>query len=251
VPHDFNYDGVGDTAHRQWTTPARPWLFTQTWRDLLFAHWAVQPQHVRPHIPSAFELDLYDNEAWVGVVPFHMSNVSPRGVPSIPWLSAFPEVNVRTYVRVGDKPGVFFFSLDAASAVAVRAARVLLNLPYYLADMTITTRADGVVDFSSTRRADKAELVVKYRPTGPAVRARPGSLEYFLTERYCLYHLSRRNVPCRLEIHHPPWLLQNATAEFARETLRRAAGLSLPGNAALLHFSKRQDTVAWAPQSIL
>ena len=251
VPHDFNYDVVRITDHRPWEMPTRPWLFTQTWRDLLFAHWVVEPEHLRPLVPSAFELDLYDSEAWVGVVPFHMSNVSPRSVPSIPRLSAFPEVNVRTYVRVGEKPGVFFFSLDAASAVAVRAARMLLNLPYHVAEMTMATTADGVVDFWSTRRTGDAELVVRYRPTGPAVRARPGSLEYFLTERYCLYQVSRWNVPYRLDIHHPPWLLQNAAVEFARNTLTRAAGLSLTADGALLHFSKRQDTVAWAPDSVL
>jgi uncharacterized protein len=251
VPHDFNYDVVRITDHRPWEMPTHPWLFTQTWRDLLFAHWVVEPEHLRPLVPSAFELDLYDNEAWVGVVPFHMSNVSPRSVPSIPRLSAFPEVNVRTYVRIGEKPGVFFFSLDAASAVAVRAARMLLNLPYHLAEMTMATTADGVVDFWSTRRTGDAELVVRYRPTGPAVRARPGSLEYFLTERYCLYQVSRWNVPYRLDIHHPPWLLQNAAVEFARDTLSRAAGLSLTADGALLHFSKRQDTVAWAPESLL
>jgi uncharacterized protein YqjF (DUF2071 family) len=250
VPHDFNYDVVRDVTHRPWPVPDGPWVFTQTWRDLLFAHWPVDPDRLQPHIPSPFELDLFANQAWVGVVPFLMSNVSPRGVPSLPRLSLFPEVNVRTYVRLHDKPGVFFFSLDAASSLAVRAARTLLNLPYYLAEMTMTTLMDGVVDFWSTRRSNGAELVVRYRPAGPGVRAQPGSLEYFLTERYCLYHVSRRNGPYRLEIHHPPWLLQNATVEFACQTLTAAAGLSLSGNAARLHFSKRQDTVAWPPESV-
>jgi len=250
VPHDFNYDVVREVGHRPWPMPDGPWVFTQTWRELLFAHWPVDAERLRSLVPLPFELDLFDNEAWIGVVPFQMSNVSPRGVPSLPRMSAFPEVNVRTYVRVGDKPGVFFFSLDAASSVAVRAARLLLNMPYHLADMTLTPLLDSVVDFWSTRRTGGAELVVRYRPARPAVRAEPGSLEYFLTERYCLYQLSRRGVPYRLEIHHSPWLLQTATVDFARETLTAAAGLSVSGPA-LVHFSKRQDTVAWAPESVL
>ena len=230
--------------------PSGPWLGTQTWTDLLFAHWRVDPTQLRPRIPLPFELDLYDNTAWVGVVPFQMSNVSLRGVPSIPWVSAFPEANVRTYVRVGDKPGVFFFSLDAASALAVRTARLLLNLPYYLATMTTAT-TEGVVSFSSERRDQDARLIATYRPVGEAFYAQPGSLEYFLTERYCLYQVSRRMVPYRLEIHHPRWSLQNASAEVTANTLIRAAGVSVDGDAALIHFVKRQDTVAWAPTSAL
>jgi uncharacterized protein YqjF (DUF2071 family) len=251
VPHDFNYDVVRDVGHRPWAMPDGPWLFTQTWTDLLFAHWPIDSGRLRPFVPQPFELDLFGHQAWVGVVPFQMSNVSPRGVPSLPRLSAFPEVNVRTYVRVDDKPGVFFFSLDAASAVAVRAARLLLNLPYYQAEMMLTTTPDGVVDFCTARRGGGADLVARYWPAGPAAAALRGSLEYFLTERYCLYHMSRRQVPYRLDIHHPPWLLQAATAEFDRNTLAAPIGLSLPGAPPLLHFSKRQDTLAWAPTSVL
>ena len=118
MTHDFNRTILDETSHRPWPMPARPWLMTQTWLDLLFAHWPLDPRALRDKVPEQFVLDLFDGLAWVGVVPFSMSNVGPRGVPSLPGISAFPELNVRTYVRVADRPGVFFFSLDAGSAVA-------------------------------------------------------------------------------------------------------------------------------------
>ena len=127
--HDFDTSIVQQTNHRPWAMPDAPWFMTQTWHDLLFAHWPVDPDPIRARLPHTFELDLFDAQAWIGVVPFHMTNVAPRGVPSMPWLSAFPELNVRTYVQVGGRPGVYFFSLDAGSRLAVRAARALLNLP--------------------------------------------------------------------------------------------------------------------------
>src|SRR5688572_10323597 len=105
---DFHYGILEETAHRPWPMPTAPWIMTQTWHDLLFAHWAVDAAVLRTRVPAALDLDLFDNRAWVGIVPFRMTNVAPRGVPALPWLSAFPELNVRTYVIVGDRPGVFF-----------------------------------------------------------------------------------------------------------------------------------------------
>ena len=220
---------------------------TQTWNDLLFAHWRVDISHLRSKVPAAFELDLFDGEAWVGVVPFYMTNVSPRGVPSLPWVSAFAELNVRTYVRVGDRPGVFFFSLDAASALAVQTARTLLNLPYYGASMQVTVYAAGEVEYQSERQSPSAGFVATYGATGPASPPRPGSLEYFLTERYCLYHQTRRGTPYRLEIHHPVWTLHVARAAIRVNSMAVSTGVHIDGEPALLHFAQRQDVVAWPP----
>jgi len=224
---------------------------TQTWNDLLFAHWAVDPGELRSRIPGDFELDLYDGKAWIGIVPFYMTNVSARGVPSLPWISEFPELNVRTYVSVADRPGVYFFSLDAGSALAVRTARALLNLPYFSAIMQVSTHGDTVA-YDSRRNGGRhrAEFAATYEPSGRAAAPTPGTLEYFLTERYCLYNRNHRKVPYRLEIHHLPWPLQRAEARLARNELAAANGLSLPSAPPLLHFSKRQDVVAWAPTSI-
>ena len=230
--------------------PDRPWVMTQTWHDLLFAHWPVDPSPLRSRVPAAFELDRFDGETWVGIVPFHMTNVAPRGVPSLPWVSEFPELNVRTYVRVGDRPGIYFFSLDAGSKLAVHAARTLLNLPYHFASTTVSHTAQGV-QYRSSRHSDPtAELSATYGPIGSRFAAAAGSLEYFLTERYCLYHTNHRGVPYRLEIHHPPWPLQRAEATLVRNTMAAVNGVALPDRPPLLHFAKRQDMVAWLPETL-
>jgi uncharacterized protein YqjF (DUF2071 family) len=250
VSDDFNYAILNDLAHRPWTMPDRPWVMTQTWHDLLFAHWPVDQRQLRSAIPPAFELDLFDGTAWVGMVPFRMTNVSLRGVPSLPWVSAFLELNVRTYVRVADRPGVYFFSLDAGGALAVLAARTLLRLPYYWALMKVSLRA-GAVEYDSRRRSDgTAALTATYRPSGPVVQPLQGSLEHFLTERYCLYNVGYRGASYRLEIHHPPWPLQAAEAEFVRNGMAEASGVTLPAAAPLLHYAKRQDVVAWLPERL-
>src|SRR5215204_5780857 len=185
---DFNHRILGETAHRPWPLPGGAWVMTQTWNDLLFAHWPVDAQMVRALVPPAFEIDLFHGQAWLGIVPFQMTNVAPRFVPALRWVSAFPELNVRTYVRIGNRPGVYFFSLDAASAVAVRAARILLHLPYHAASMQVSV-ANDECRYQSTRSADsRVGFEATYAPLGPVYVARPGSLEHFLTERYCLYH---------------------------------------------------------------
>jgi uncharacterized protein YqjF (DUF2071 family) len=222
--------------------PELPWIMTQTWNDLLFAHWRVDPGVLRARVPAVLPLDLFDGSAWIGIVPFHMTNVAPRLVPAVPGLSAFPELNVRTYVTLGGKPGVYFFSLDATNGLAVRAARLLFHLPYYTADMTVSVQGD-VVSYSSRRGG--ASLSGSYRPRGQVFNAPSGSLEYFLTERYCLYATDRRGHPRRLEIHHPAWPLQAAAAEFAVNTMTAPLGIGLPDTAPLLHFAKRQDMVAF------
>ena len=221
----------------------------QTWLDLLFAHWVVDRTFLRSIVPSAFDLDLYDGQAYVGVVPFSMTNVTFRGVPALPLVSTFPELNVRTYVRVDDRPGVFFFSLDAASALAVRMARLWLNLPYHRAEMSSVARGDAI-EYRSRRLGERAELAATYEPKGTEQEPRAGSLEYFLAERYCLYATDRSARPYRLEIHHPPWRLRSADARFDRNTVAAAAGITLPDTSPLLHFSKRQDMVAWRPARI-
>jgi uncharacterized protein len=244
---DFNHGMLDEVAHRPWPMPDMPWIMTQTWHDLLFAHWPIDKALVASAVPPALEVEQFDGAAWIGVVPFHMTNVAPRGVPAMPWVSAFIELNVRTYVRVEDKPGVYFFSLDASNPVAVRVARSMFHLPYYSASMRVNTVSDAV-DYRSARtesEAPPAGLVASYRPIGPVFRAPAGSLEYFLTERYCLYTVDGEGQPRRLEIHHPQWPLQPAEAEFDANTMANGTGIELPDVKPLLHFAKRQDMVAW------
>jgi hypothetical protein len=173
-------------------------------------------------------------------------------MPALPGVSAFPELNVRTYVRAGTKAGVYFFSLDAASRLAVVLARMLFHLPYYTASMRVGRRGDTVHYTSrrATRGIGHAVFAATYRPTGPVFQARRGSLEHFLVERYCLYTVNRRAQPIIVEIHHPPWPLQSAEAEIRSNGMVDAAGIRLPPLAPLLHYVKRQDVVTWRPRRV-
>jgi uncharacterized protein len=224
----------------------------QKWHELLFAHWPVSTKLLRPHIPAQLEIDTFDGEAWLAVVPFRMSGVRLRGTPALPWLSAFPELNVRTYVNCGEKPGVWFFSLDAGNSVAVSLARAWFHLPYFRARMRCEERP-GWIEYASQRAhsgAAAAMLVGRYRAVGPEFFSRPGTLEHFLTERYCLYALDGQGRLLRGEIHHPPWPLQRAEAGFDRNTMAESLGINLE-SPPLLHFSRRQDVVVWPPRKML
>jgi hypothetical protein len=221
----------------------------QRWHELLFAHWPLPPDRVRPLVPPALELDTFDGRAWLGVVPFRMSRVRLRGTPALPGLAAFPELNVRTYVRHGERRGVWFFSLDAASRAAVRAARALFHLPYFDAEMECAERG-GEIHYRSSRThrgAPPAELRGRYAPSAPVELARPGTLEHFLTERYCLFAAGSRGRLYRGDIHHAPWPLQRARAELETNTMARASGLELPAVPPLLHFARVLDVLIWAP----
>ena len=237
------------TAHRPWPLPKGSWIMAQSWHDLLFAHWPLPAGQLRPHVPSRLAIDTYQGQAWIGVVPFRMSGVRLRGTLALPWLSAFPELNVRTYVVADGKPGVWFFSLDAANPLAVALARAWFHLPYFRARMSCEEQ-EGWIEYGSvrTRRgACGAELQGRYRPVGGKFSAKSGTLEHFLTERYCLYTGDGKGRVVRGEIHHAPWPLQPAEVEFTKNTMTDAAGFSLPLDKSLLHFAKRLDVLVWQP----
>ena len=215
----------------------------QTWNDLLFAHWPVRPEALRQLVPNELPLDTFDGQCWIAVTPFHMTGVRPRFVPPLTGLSAFPELNVRTYVTVGGKAGVYFFSLDAASRTAVWAARVSYHLPYFFARMEVNEK-DGGFEYRSWRVQQEARLRVQYSPVRAVQLRTPGTLEYWLTERYCLYTVVHGSV-FRAEIHHEQWPLQDAEAEIAENTMASAAGIHLPQTAPLLHFAKKSEVLVW------
>jgi uncharacterized protein YqjF (DUF2071 family) len=224
----------------------------QTWRDLLFAHWPVAPESVRPLVPPALAVQTFEGRAWVAVTPFVITGLRLRALPAIPGLSWFPELNLRTYVTDGRKPGVFFFSLDAGSAAAVAAARALYALPYFRARMRVDADA-GWIRYASRRThrwAPPAEFQAEYRATGEAALAPPGTLTHWLTERYCLYAVGSRGGLWRAEIHHPPWTLQPAEARIRRNTLTAGWGFALSEAPALLHFAGRLDVQVWAPRPV-
>ena len=246
------HPSLRSVTHRPWPLPSGPWIMAQNWHDLFFAHWPVLADVMRKLLPEALELELYDGQAWISIVPFTMSGVRLRGTPALPWLSAFPELNVRTYVTAGGKPGVWFFSLDAANPVAVEMARLWFHLPYFHARMNSKAGSGGIVYSSrrGDRRGGRETLEVSYNAQGPPFEAERGTLEYFLTERYCLYARKPDGELLRSEIHHVPWKLQEARATLMANTMLKNLRVAIAGPPVVLHYSKLQEVIAWAPKRI-
>jgi uncharacterized protein YqjF (DUF2071 family) len=241
------------TAHRPYALSQRPWIMTQQWHDLLFAHWAMEPENVRPLLPQPLRpfLDTFEGKAWVGVVPFWMSHVKFRGLPALAGLSTFPEMNVRTYVTVDGKPGVYFFSLDAENLPAVYAARIGFSLAYFYARMSVSVSDGDRVQYSSRRlhKPVPAEFAGSYAPLGDEIfNASPGSIEHYLVERYCLYTADERGGIYRGDIHHLPWPLRRAQAKFEINNVAQSHGIKLPNTEPLLHFAKELDVFIWLPE---
>ncbi|MEM9598137.1 MAG: DUF2071 domain-containing protein [Acidobacteriota bacterium] len=237
--------------HRPWPLPRGPWTWRQSWRDLLFAHWPMDAAVLRPLVPPELEIEEFDGTSWVGVVPFRMAGVMHRPLPDLPRISAFPELNLRLYVSAEGRPGVWFLSLDATNPLAVWAARRFFHLPYVRADIDFTAERDGVA-YRSVRRGEPAGLTFEatYRPTSEPYLASPGSLEHWLTERYCLYAQAPGGEILRAEVHHGPWPLQGATASIRPDELLAPHCLGVEGPPALLHFSRRIDVVMWSPRPV-
>ncbi|MGH7677498.1 MAG: YqjF family protein [Gemmatimonadaceae bacterium] len=224
----------------------------QRWNDLLFMHWPVAPEAIRPHIPAGVELDLREGQAWLSITPFYLSHMRLRGAPPLPWLSEFLELNVRSYVVRDGKPGVFFFSLDAGKSLPVIGARLLYHLPYFRANMRIMHEREGI-RYKSRRShpgAQGAELDVTYAPNGTVRTNAPGSLEHWLTERYCLYDVDGSDRLYRTEIHHRPWPLHDARVTIRRNTMAAASGLSVPDMAPRAEFAHCLDVVVWTPERV-
>jgi uncharacterized protein YqjF (DUF2071 family) len=236
--------------HRPWPLPSRPWIMAQTWNRLLFAHWPVPFETLRPLIPPALALEQFGGHAWLGITPFVLTGLRPRGGPAIPGLSDFHEINVRTYVSAGGKAGVYFFSLDADSAIAVSAARVLYSLPYFRARFAVTHDSGGAVTYTTDRTDGRAQFSAVYRPVGGATRAGVETLAAWLTERYCLYAEDRRGILYRTEIHHAPWLLRTASADIRRNTMTAPLGFNVPDVAPLLHYADKLHVHVWAPEKL-
>jgi uncharacterized protein len=221
----------------------------QTWVDLLFAHWPVPEEALRPVVPPQLPLDTHGGSAWIGITPFCVRGLRLRGTPPAPLLSSFPELNVRTYVNVEGKPGIYFLSLDADSRAAVHAARRSYRLPYFRSRIEVGRDEDAVA-YDLLRTSDDgppACFTAQYGPQGEELPVREGSLERWLTERYCLYTLDGEERVQRGEIHHPPWPLHQAFAEIQVNTMAMPFGIKLEGKP-LLHFSPRQDVVIWPLQ---
>ena len=232
---------------RPWPAPGGPWIMRQTWSSLLFAHWRVPGDFMRDLVPEQLEIDTSDGSAWIAVVPFLMSGIRLRFLPPVPPTHETLELNVRTYVRYGGRPGVYFFSLDAEKRLIVEMARRWFHLPYHHAAMQM--KKATYVRYESLRTqpgSPAAELHSVYRPIGDPAQSMPGSIEYFLTERYCLYALDPYGRVLVGEIDHQPWRLQRAEGEFERNTMTEDLGVELRG-APLLHYADSIDVRIWPP----
>ena len=238
---------------RSWDPPSRGPFMRMSWFDLLFMHYKVDAGLLRDLLPDSVELDTFDGEAWIGIVPFRMEDVSPRWVPNLPLISQFPELNVRTYVTIDGKPGVWFFSLDATSKIAVRAARWLFHLNYVDANIEFAKASNHCpgkwIQYHSVRTdatAAPAELHCEYRPVGDWYFAKPDTLVHWLTARYCLYTTSPQGYLFRGEINHQPWRLRDAQAITHVNTMTDGLGLELGQQKPLLHFAEETNVVAWS-----
>ncbi len=226
--------------------PALPVLMHQNWHHLLFLHWEVPPLELQALLPQGLELDTFDGKAYIALVPFTISGVRPSFVPPLPLISSFHEVNVRTYVHHrGADPGVWFFSLDASSSLAVAAARAMYKLPYF--DSTITFGATGdalprveyLAERTDTRGNLPANARIDYGPAdGVITRAVPDTLEFFLLERYILYAADDHHNLYRARVHHEPYPIQRAEVQRLEETLVWAAGVKRGEEAPLRHYAR-------------
>jgi uncharacterized protein len=240
----------------------------QHWGKLLFMHWAVDPELLRPLIPSQLSIDTFDDSAWIGEVPFTMWGIRASFMPPIPGTSAFHELNVRTYVHLDGVPGVWFFSLDAANSLAVWGARTFYHLPYFNADMNLTQKgntieyssrrtdtltygeffADEAADIPGVAKIDgdcpRAQLTASWSIGEPLPRSSPGSVEFFLTERYCLYSLHRRRL-YRSRIFHEPWPLRQATLNSRQSTMIHSLGITQSEEKPLLHYAEAIEVDIW------
>ena len=246
-------DILSTVAHRPYPLPAGPWRMTQRWNDLLFAHWPIAADAMARLLPPGLEVDTFDDYAWVGVVPFWMDQVRIRAIGQrsivIPSTGEFSELNLRTYVRsrLTGLRGVFFFSLDAASALAVLGARAIFHLPYFLASMQRGNDPDGAIHYRSLRifPSRGVRFEARYRSLDPTLApGAPGTLAHFLTERYCLFipHAGRVLVG---DIHHLPWPLEPAEAEILRDELPAAYGILLPNRPPVLYFARVLQVFLW------
>lgn len=222
----------------------------QKWKHLLFASWPIAPDEMRRHVPPNFKLDTFDGKAWLSLVPMHMEDLHFRFLPPVPGTSNFPEINVRTYVRVpgrngtAERRGVFFFSIDAACWLGSIVARWLFHTPYQYARMKLTERGTYhhmVADRKGSSRLAAARFIATYGPTGEPSEPADGSLAAFLVDRDTAFAISRGTIYWG-PVKHPPWKLADAEAEIEVNTLAAAAGIALPNVKPELHYSRGTKT---------
>jgi uncharacterized protein len=245
------------TSHKPRPLPPGRWLMRQRWNDLLFAHWPVPVSSLAQLVPEGLEVDTFQGSAWLGVMPFWMDRIRVRGLPPIPGARSFPDLSLRTYVREErtGAPGVFCLSLDASNLLAVAVGRAVYRLPYHWAEMHLEQRSEREFAFYSRRRFAGRPVVFKarYRGLGPTAKlaeSRPGTLENFLMERYCLFSRNGDGQPIRANLHHISSPLEEAQAEIEQNDLAAVLGIQLPDQEPVLHYTRRLAVYVWPAELV-
>lgn len=236
-----------ETRQRPFPIPDGPWLVTQTWNNLLFSHWPIPSKIIKEHLPSSLEVDLFDGQAWVGIIPFYVNHMRIRGLPSIPYFHAYVELNVRTYVTYKGTPGIYFFSLDANKWMHVIGAKIGAFLPYRYASMDMKEE-NHIIHFYSRRKHTKSEgeqLKLTYQSSSEIYLPNPDSLEYWLFERYCFF-TSRGNYLYRGDIHHDRWRVSDAKVMIHANSMASFLPHKYIESQPLVHFSRKKQVFAWA-----
>lgn len=241
----MNYDKIlKQTEHRNYPLPKGRWVGMQDWKHLLFLHFPVYSPFMEHLLPKELELDMFNDQAWISIVPFKVDKMRVRKFPPLPILYPFSEVNVRTYVKKDGVPGVYFFSMDAASLFAVTGAKIA-GLPYFHAKAKLRKRANKIY-FRSVRKSDEKETFkTTYKPTGKLFFTEKGTIDYWLMERYALWS-HKDDVLVRGDIHHKQWKIQHAEVTVDEQTLTSAF---LPNNAfisePIAHYAKSKRVLIW------
>jgi len=237
--------------------PSARWAMSQRWNDLLFVHWPVAESAMAAVLPEWLQADIFQGSAWLGAVPFWLDRIKFRGVPHLPGLGRFPDLNLRTYVRdpFTGTAGIYSFSIDAGSLMAVVAARAVCHLPYHWAEMRLRQRSEREFAFFSRRRLTAGEIIFNahYRGLGPTSKLadpRPGTLEYFLSDRSWLFSTNRAGEPARAQLYHVPWPLEEAEAEIERNDLPASIGLQLPDCKPVLYYARRLAVYLWPAERL-
>ncbi|MFB4320888.1 YqjF family protein [Paenibacillus lautus] len=240
---------LSNTDHRPFPLPHGPWLMKQGWNDVLCAHWPVSENVLRPLIPDGLELEKHNGSAWLTVIPFRLSPLRLRGLPPIPFVQDFLELNVRTYVSRKGKPGIYFFNLEASNSLAVKGARTFAHLPYHHARMSIRRDHDSYLHYTSMRSLPQAEdpvFIGSYKPVNNTLyHAEPGSLVHWLTERYCLFTTTSKGKILTGDIHHFPWPLQEVQLQLTTNQLTHYHGFELQGPPAVATYTRRLEALFW------
>lgn len=238
---------IQNNTHRPWPIPSNYWIMNQKWRDVLFSHWPVSPEALKPYIPAPLKLDTFDSFGWIGIVLFAMDGIYPRGFPFLSLVPKFAEVNVRTYVHYNGKPGVLFMSLDVGDWASLNIAKRWYHLPYSQANVSYQQK-HHVFHFEGRRKEQNNIPVLlrgSFTPHSEIFFPKEGRIDHWVTERYCLYSTDKRGNLFRGEIHHPPWPLQKADVDIIENTLFTPFQLDMEGEKPLSHYSKGVDTVFW------